>query len=132
METARFHRNRAELCLVMAGQMSDPLAAIIMGAAAARHSERADELENPEVAPCGARVAGAGRRCDMCSPEIAPSHLPSLILPCPSCGRRMAIVGMEPAPLPSGRASNDLKDVTHGCSRCGALVIRTVRAVAAA
>jgi hypothetical protein len=121
METARFHRDKAELCLVMAGQMSDPLAASMMRAASARHSERADELANAD------RHAGTGRRCD-----IAPSHLPSLILPCPSCGRRMEIVCVEPAPLPSGRASNDLEDVTYGRSRCGALVIRTVRAVAAA
>jgi hypothetical protein len=119
METARFHYDKAELCLVMAEQMSDPLAAYIMRAAAARHSERADELANAD------RHAGTGRRFD-----IAPSHLPSP--PCPSCGRRMEIVGVEPSPLQSGRASNDLEDVTYGCSRCGALVIRTVRAFAAA
>ena len=64
--------------------------------------------------------------------EIIPSHLPSLILPCPRCGWRVAILGVEPAPLPNGRASNDLEDVTHGCACCGALVIRTVRAVAVA
>jgi hypothetical protein len=42
----------------------------------------------------------------------------------------MAIVGVEAAPAPGGRASNDLEDVIHGCSRCSALLIRTVRAVA--
>jgi hypothetical protein len=45
MEDARYHREKAEHCLQMAGHMSDPLAANVMRAAAARHLARAIELE---------------------------------------------------------------------------------------
>jgi hypothetical protein len=84
METARFHRDKAELCLVMAGQMNDPLAASMMRAASARHSECADELANAD------RHAGTGRRCD-----IAPSH-PSLPLLWTANGDRVRGTGATP------------------------------------
>jgi predicted RNA-binding Zn-ribbon protein involved in translation (DUF1610 family) len=61
--------------------------------------------------------------------QIAPSSLPSLFLPCPHCGDRMAVVAVEPAPLARDTASNDLEDVTHGCEQCGTTVIRTVRSL---
>jgi DNA-directed RNA polymerase subunit RPC12/RpoP len=62
----------------------------------------------------------------------APSHLPSLFLPCPHCGHRMAITAVDPAPLANGVASNDLEDVTHGCVQCGTTLTRTMRSTSRA
>jgi hypothetical protein len=45
MQSARYHCDQAELCLEMARQMSDPDAADILCAAAARHFAQAMELE---------------------------------------------------------------------------------------
>ncbi len=45
MEDARYHREKTEECLQMAGHMSDPLSANLMRGAAARHLARAIELE---------------------------------------------------------------------------------------
>jgi predicted RNA-binding Zn-ribbon protein involved in translation (DUF1610 family) len=59
--------------------------------------------------------------------DVAPSHLPSLMLPCPHCGHRMVITALAPARLANGAASNDLEDVTHGCVQCGTTLIRTRR-----
>ena len=57
----------------------------------------------------------------------APSRLPSLLLPCPHCGHRMAITVIEPAPpLAYGAASGDLEDITHGCAQCGTTLTRTM------
>jgi DNA-directed RNA polymerase subunit RPC12/RpoP len=53
---------------------------------------------------------------------IAASHLPSFILPCPYCGRRMFIKSVEPT-----RFAAELEDVTHACAQCGTELIRTVR-----
>jgi predicted RNA-binding Zn-ribbon protein involved in translation (DUF1610 family) len=50
------------------------------------------------------------------------SHLPSFILPCPYCGRRMSIKTVEPV----GFAA-DWDDVTHACTQCGTELVRTVR-----
>jgi hypothetical protein len=47
--------------------------------------------------------------------DIAPSYLPSFLLPCTHCGSRMAITAVAPARYPNGVASNDLEDVTHTC-----------------
>jgi endogenous inhibitor of DNA gyrase (YacG/DUF329 family) len=58
--------------------------------------------------------------------DVAPSHLPTLILPCPYCGHRMEITAVAPA-LFHGTASNDLEDITHTCVQCGATLIRTRR-----
>jgi phage terminase large subunit GpA-like protein len=58
---------------------------------------------------------------------IAPSGLPSFILPCPHCGHRMEITAVAPARFDNGAESNDLEDVTHGCVQCGTTLIRTVR-----
>src|SRR5437868_653337 len=51
MEDARYHREKAEHCLQIAGHMSDPLAANVMRAAAARHLARAIELEEKAELP---------------------------------------------------------------------------------
>jgi hypothetical protein len=45
--------------------------------------------------------------------NVAPSHLPSFLLPCPQCGSRLAITAVAPARLANGAASNNLEDVTH-------------------
>src|ERR1700674_1794283 len=53
-----------------------------------------------------------------------PSHLPSLIMPCPYCGHRMVVTSIEPT---SSTASEvELEDVTHACKSCGTELIRTV------
>jgi predicted RNA-binding Zn-ribbon protein involved in translation (DUF1610 family) len=59
--------------------------------------------------------------------DVAPSHLPSFLLPCPHCGQRMAITIIEPTPLAYGAASGDLEDITHSCAQCGTTLIRTIR-----
>jgi hypothetical protein len=43
--------------------------------------------------------------------DVAPSHLPSLMLPCPYCGHRMEITAIAPARYPNGVTSNDLEDI---------------------
>ena len=43
---------------------------------------------------------------------IAPSRLPTFLLPCPHCGHRMAITSVAPARFDAGSAANDLEDVT--------------------
>jgi DNA-directed RNA polymerase subunit RPC12/RpoP len=59
--------------------------------------------------------------------DVAPSLLPSFLLPCQHCGHRMAIAAVAPALYPNGVASNDLEDVTYGCVQCGTTLIRTIR-----
>jgi hypothetical protein len=49
MESARYHRARAELCLQMARHMSDPASANLLRANATRHFALATELENQEA-----------------------------------------------------------------------------------
>jgi hypothetical protein len=51
--------------------------------------------------------------------DVAPSRLPSLLLPCPHCGSRMVITAVEPALLADGATANDLRDVTHGSDQSG-------------
>jgi hypothetical protein len=51
MQTARYHRDHAELCLQMARGMSDPQAADVLRTAAARHFEQAIELEKAQHYP---------------------------------------------------------------------------------
>jgi len=57
--------------------------------------------------------------------DVAPSRLPTFLLPCPHCGRRMAITAVAPAQF-DGVQSNTLEDVTHGCPQCGTTLTRTV------
>jgi DNA-directed RNA polymerase subunit RPC12/RpoP len=54
--------------------------------------------------------------------RAAPSYLPSFILPCPYCGRRMTIKLVEPT-----RFAAEWVDVTHACAQCGTELTRTVR-----
>jgi len=58
---------------------------------------------------------------------VAPSHLPSFLLPCPHCGHRMAITAVTPARFAGSVGSNDLEDITHSCVQCGTTLTRTVR-----
>jgi hypothetical protein len=56
METPCYHREQAEECLEMARHMTDPHAARILRSAAARHFEKAFELEkltvgSPSIVP---------------------------------------------------------------------------------
>jgi len=53
---------------------------------------------------------------------VGASYLPSFILPCPYCGRRMFVKSVEPT-----RFAAEWEDVTHGCAQCGTELIRTVR-----
>jgi hypothetical protein len=59
--------------------------------------------------------------------NVAPSLLPSLLLPCSHCGHRMEITAVAPALYANGTASNDLEDITHTCVGCGATLISTRR-----
>jgi hypothetical protein len=59
--------------------------------------------------------------------DVAPSRLPSFLLPCPYCRHRMAITAVAPTRLANGDESNDLEDVTHGCVECGTTLTRTAR-----
>jgi len=56
MQTARYHREQAKLCVEMAGHMSDRQAADVLRAAAARHFEQAIELEK-QAQPISAPTA---------------------------------------------------------------------------
>jgi hypothetical protein len=50
------------------------------------------------------------------------SYLPSFILPCPYCGRRMSVKAVEPT-----RFAAQFEDVTHACGQCGTELVRTVQ-----
>ena len=58
---------------------------------------------------------------------IVQSELPSLLLPCPLRGHRMAITSVTPLAFADHGESADLEDVTHSCVPCGMAVIRTIR-----
>jgi DNA-directed RNA polymerase subunit RPC12/RpoP len=49
----------------------------------------------------------------------------SLLPRCTHCGHRMIFGSVEPAPLDSGTASNDLEDITYYCVQCGTTLVRT-------
>jgi predicted RNA-binding Zn-ribbon protein involved in translation (DUF1610 family) len=59
--------------------------------------------------------------------DVAPSLLPSFLLPCPHCGHRMAITAVAPARYANGVEANGLEDVTHSCPQCGTTLTRTTR-----
>jgi hypothetical protein len=63
----------------------------------------------------------------MQSNDIAPSRLPSFLLPCAQCGHQMAITAVVPARFEDGTESDDLEDIIHGCLHCGTTLTRTVR-----
>jgi hypothetical protein len=55
--------------------------------------------------------------------QIAPpSHLPTMMLPCPHCGKWMTIMSIE-----ADAIDGELENIAHGCVRCGTELIRTVR-----
>jgi predicted RNA-binding Zn-ribbon protein involved in translation (DUF1610 family) len=56
--------------------------------------------------------------------RAVPSSLPSLIMPCPYCGRRMVVTAIEP--MESADSQGDIEDVTHACKSCGTELVRTV------
>ena len=73
----------------------------------------------------------------MRQPAVAPSRLPSFLLPCPFCGHRMAVTAVRPAAYAAdggGQSvpSAELEDVTHGCIQCGTTLTRTVLPMTAA
>jgi hypothetical protein len=57
--------------------------------------------------------------------NVAPSHLPTFLLPCSHCGHRMEITAVAPALYANGTASNDLEDITHTCVQCGTMLTST-------
>jgi hypothetical protein len=59
--------------------------------------------------------------------DVTSSGLPSLLLPCPLCGHRMAITSVTPLGFAEEGESADFDDVTHTCVKCGTAVIRTIR-----
>ena len=59
--------------------------------------------------------------------DVAPSWLPTFLLPCPNCGHRMTITSVVPTKIEAGTKSSDLEDVTHGCRQCGTTLTRTIR-----
>ena len=58
--------------------------------------------------------------------DVAPSSLPTFLLPCTHCGRQLVITAITRTRIADGTESNDLKDVTHACVRCGTMLTRTV------
>jgi hypothetical protein len=57
-------------------------------------------------------------------PKGTTSSLPSLIIPCPRCGGRMMAAAVKPMAMVAGAAG--VRDIAHGCERCGTELIRTV------
>jgi predicted RNA-binding Zn-ribbon protein involved in translation (DUF1610 family) len=62
------------------------------------------------------------------SRKTTPSHLPSFLLPCPSCGNRVVIRTVTRVPVDSKSRGEDLDDITYSCEQCGMTLTRTVRA----
>jgi hypothetical protein len=67
----------------------------------------------------GMPVGAGGLEAAMHCYDVAPSRLPSLLVPCPHCGHRMVITAVEPAFFANGATANDLQNVTHSCEQCG-------------
>jgi hypothetical protein len=74
-------------------------------------------------------MCGAQKSLTQCSIQIESilmngraSYLPSFILPCPYCGRRMSVQAVEPT-----RFAAQCEDVTHACGQCGTELVRTVQ-----
>jgi hypothetical protein len=54
---------------------------------------------------------------------LAPIKPPSMVVPCPCCGKPLQAVSVEPTPL-----VDDFEDVTEACLRCGTELVRTISA----
>lgn len=59
--------------------------------------------------------------------NIAPSSLPSFLLPCPHCGNRMVIREVAPVFFEDGSERSNLDDITYACVQCDTTLTRTVR-----
>jgi hypothetical protein len=66
--------------------------------------------------------------------NVAPSRLPTFLLPCPFCGHRMAVTSVTPAMFAATAEgeNTELEDVTHGCVQCGTTLTRTILPIAEA
>ena len=64
--------------------------------------------------------------------NVAPSRLPTFLLPCPFCGHRLAITAVTPTMLAATAEgeNTELEDVTHGCVQCGTTLTRTILPIA--
>jgi len=79
------------------------------------------------AARCGRIKASLSPVSDKCGLRMAysrvpPSGLPTFMLPCPKCGRRMRIKSVAPTSL-----APELEDITHACEQCGSELVRTVK-----
>jgi hypothetical protein len=103
MDDARHHREQAERCLELARHMSDPLAANLLHAAAARHLAQARDLEE--------QVRATGRSQSPEEPEERPDDFSDSFY---YRAMRTAIAGalrdqLAPTEPPPERQSNALK-----------------------
>ena len=55
--------------------------------------------------------------------RVASFRPPSMVVPCPCCGKLLERVSVEPTPL-----ADDLEDVIEACVPCGTELVRTVSA----
>jgi len=64
--------------------------------------------------------------------NVAPSRLPTFLLPSPFCGHRMAVTSVTPTMLAATAEgeNTELEDVTHGCVQCGTTLTRTILPIA--
>jgi len=61
--------------------------------------------------------------------HFAPSFLPSLIIPCPQCGRTMVATEAHSSGKtdPTLTDSPELEEVTHSCKHCRSELTRMIR-----
>ena len=54
------------------------------------------------------------------------SSLPSLLIPCPNCLKRMAFRSAQPLAQDLEPQDLELQDITYECRGCGAELVRTI------